>query len=239
MNDKLENADVDKRTELRAEGFRHEDNALGNRTDFFLIFHAILLEAYFSGDKPPWVAIAISLFGFTCAFLWLSIGFRQRVNHQFAIEVLKQDWLVSRDFACIQKGIGNIREKQSTFFKWAIATSAFAVVIPLAATILWAIIVIQDKQVKAHSIQLSSGYILLTVVVIVAVILMWLLMTWKPKFNFDPIRTELNALEKSSSRISEEAIVESGFGSSKEQKNRAPTKTNEPGTEGKSSTRRR
>lgn len=56
------------------ETFRHEDNALAQRTDWFLIFHAILLEAYFAAvdKKPVYATFAIALFGFTCAFLWLA-----------------------------------------------------------------------------------------------------------------------------------------------------------------------
>src|SRR5260221_10798384 len=52
--------------------WKYEDETLAQRTDWFLIFHAILLEAFFAAVSPSHLRqLPIALFGFLAGFLWL------------------------------------------------------------------------------------------------------------------------------------------------------------------------
>jgi hypothetical protein len=177
---------AEKKTKHLVRCFLHEDTALGTRTDFFLIFHAILLEAYFSaGRRQDWNSLAISVLGFICAFLWLGVGFRQRINHLRNKEALRsQSGDISPEIASIETEAYDNRDKQPWFMRWAIATLAFAVVIPLAVMLLWTIIVLHDDKMKAaHSIPLPAGCYLLVAVAVVVVSLMLFFKWWKPGYK--------------------------------------------------------
>src|SRR6476620_4202285 len=62
---------------LLYEFFVDEGARLSQRTDWFLIFHAILLEAFFSA-KPEMAQGAIGVVGVVTAYIWLMTGLRQR-----------------------------------------------------------------------------------------------------------------------------------------------------------------
>jgi hypothetical protein len=121
------------RSELLFERFKYEDEMLGRRTDWFLLFHAILLEAFFTSE-----ALAVSLFGFITAFVWLSSGVRQWWNHKHLQRVVENPKVMGEQFAAVFSGISRVRAtQQSWLIRWAHSAPAFAILIPLAATCVW------------------------------------------------------------------------------------------------------
>jgi len=54
-----------------------ETSRVGQRTDFFLIFHAILLEAFF-GATHEMPRADVGILRCLTAYLWFMTGYRQR-----------------------------------------------------------------------------------------------------------------------------------------------------------------
>src|ERR1700722_4199947 len=55
----------------------HEADRMNQRTDWFLIFHAILMEAFFSVDKNDMNSIiVVGSLGFLLSVLWMISGIR-------------------------------------------------------------------------------------------------------------------------------------------------------------------
>ena len=55
-----------------------EGSRTHQRTDWFLIFHAILLEAFFSEKSRGWAQDVVGSIGLVTSYLWLMAGVRQR-----------------------------------------------------------------------------------------------------------------------------------------------------------------
>ncbi|HEY3132510.1 MAG TPA: hypothetical protein VGL91_23870 [Acidobacteriota bacterium] len=111
---------------------KHEDDTFGQRTDWLLIFHAILLEAFFfSTPSFPTGAGAVSLFGLLTGYLWLVTGIRQWWGHKDTWRSLQDSEVVGEDLAIVFQGVSDTRrERQPSWYAWARATPAFAVLIP-------------------------------------------------------------------------------------------------------------
>jgi len=118
-----------------------EASRLGQRTDWFLIFHAILLEAFFSvheGAKVPQLIVGAT--GCLMSYLWFMTGCRQR-------------WLSRHLGACLGKGLageelGKLmeavfdqrRRNIPRWMGWARPVPTFAVVIPFAFLTAWVLL---------------------------------------------------------------------------------------------------
>lgn len=111
---------------------------LAQRTDWFLIFHAILLEAFFSvheDARTPQLIVGAT--GCLTSYLWFMTGCRQR-------------WLSRHLGACIGQGlagkdVGTLMEKVfeqrrrniPRWMGWARPVPTFAVVTPFAFLTAW------------------------------------------------------------------------------------------------------
>src|SRR5208337_825599 len=58
--------------------YMDEGARMHQRTDWFLIFHAILLEAFLSEKSNGWVQMVVGSIGVVMSFLWLMTGIRHR-----------------------------------------------------------------------------------------------------------------------------------------------------------------
>lgn len=128
---------TDHQSEILFERWKYEDETLAQRTDWFLIFHAILLEAFFAASTPV-RQLPIALFGIFAGFLWFWIGVRQRWDHQHLGRVVESEELVNPGVAQAFRGLYEVRRTlQPWWMKWARATPAFAIIIPAAVMVVW------------------------------------------------------------------------------------------------------
>jgi len=190
----LQNND-DMKKELRdyvKETFFHELDRVNNRTDWFLIFHAILLEAFFAcnsfvatdkRDDKYFPLIAIGLIGILTSYIWLMNGIRAWINidqigvymenNKIMGDGVKDKQLNTespQNIADMHKKIfleRNTKYLNWTLSKWAKDVPSFAIIFPLLFLIAWEVIV-------GHYI--CGWLILLSIIpmVIISLIIWWL-----------------------------------------------------------------
>lgn len=122
----------------------HEIEALGHRADLFLIGQAILLEAYFSADKVKAEALVIGLLGVFIAVAWLLIGLRQnlRINYlSNAVVRGEGDNKNGDEIYVFHNNLEDAVKELSGTFTQVSATPIFALFIPLAILIAWALLI--------------------------------------------------------------------------------------------------
>src|SRR5438128_6090271 len=74
--------------------FMTEAQRIQERTDWFMIFHAILLEAFFSHRS-----VTVGLLGVGTAFLWFVVGVRQWLELRQLGQCMGSSALMNRSFA--------------------------------------------------------------------------------------------------------------------------------------------
>ena len=135
--------------------FVDEAARLGQRTDWFLIFHAILFEAFFSvpnASLQPAAAeisqMIVAVIGCLTSYLWFMTGFRQRWLSRHLGECMVQERLMGGDVARLFAAIFEMRRKGlPKVIGWAQPVPTFAVVIPFAFTAAWfALLVVPSRQ---------------------------------------------------------------------------------------------
>jgi len=120
--------------------FLHEDDRISQRTDWFLISHAILFEAFASVTKGHH-RFAIGLFGLVVSWLWLMNGLRQQWSSKQLGERIESTEVMGADISHELRGIfERRRKKMSRLYQWASAVPTFTVTIPLACVITWAVL---------------------------------------------------------------------------------------------------
>lgn len=119
--------------------FKEEADRLDKRTDWFLIFHAILFEAFFSARDRGFSYVAVGLFGLFTAFLWLAAGARQWWELRQLGACMEDEGLMGKPFAHVYRKIFESRRSLTPWWvRWARPTPAFAIAIPLLCTAVWA-----------------------------------------------------------------------------------------------------
>ncbi len=110
---------------------------LGQRTDWFLIFHAILLEAFFSAhDCLPQVIVGV--LGCLTSYLWFMTGYRQRWLSRHLGECMAHEGLTGREVSKLFEGIFQVRRKGlPKIITWPRPVPTFAVVIPFSFAAAW------------------------------------------------------------------------------------------------------
>jgi hypothetical protein len=127
--------------------FVDEASRLGQRTDWFLIFHAILLEAFVGTEKLSVARTLTALLGTVTAYLWFMSGCRQRWLLRHLGECMARDELMDREVSHVFRQIFEVRRKGlSGAIKWAEPAPAFAVVIPGAVAAVWASLLLTSSQ---------------------------------------------------------------------------------------------
>jgi hypothetical protein len=130
-------------TKLIYDFFLDEAARLGNRTDWFLIFHAILLEAFFAapgstapGDAAP--RMILGILGFLVSYLWFMTGCRQRWLSRHLGACMANPKLMGPQVSGVFEGIFEMRhEGLPRSIGWARPVPTFAVVIPFAFAAAW------------------------------------------------------------------------------------------------------
>jgi hypothetical protein len=127
--------------------FQEEGARLGQRTDWFLIFHAILLEAFFNVQdhdaNHSWSQLVVGVLGFLVSYLWFVTGFRQRWISRHYAECMKHEGIMGPEVSRLLTNLFDIRRQGlPTLVGWAQPVPTFAVVIPCAFAIAWFILLV-------------------------------------------------------------------------------------------------
>jgi hypothetical protein len=110
---------------------------LGQRTDWFLIFHGILLEAFFAAPAGL-PRIIVGVLGFLTAYLWFATGYRQRWLSRHLGACMGNANLMGNDCSRVFERIFEMRRRGLPgWVQWAMPVPAFAVAIPSAFAVAW------------------------------------------------------------------------------------------------------
>jgi len=126
--------------------FWHEGDNLNQRTDWFLIFHAILMEAYLAagGDHGlPSRGLEIGLLGLVTSALWLAIGVRNEWHIKYLIEGVKQPELISSEVAHVLRALLDARDQQPRWVKRFHSVPIFGKIVPFCCLAAWLVLVLQ------------------------------------------------------------------------------------------------
>jgi len=121
--------------------FNHDDEAFHVRTDWFLVGHGILFEAFFSAlahDGASWIALPVWIFGVVAAWAWLSTAVWQ-VKTLSDVKTHFRE--AARVYDEIQRRRGALSDKRSRYirvlFPWQHGTGVFGYVLPMACLGSW------------------------------------------------------------------------------------------------------
>lgn len=120
--------------------FLHEDDRISQRTDWFLISHAILFEAFISVSNERY-RLALGLFGLVVSWLWLMNGMRQQWSSKQLGDCVESPTLMGAEISHEFRHLFEKRRKNiSRLYQWASAVPTFTVTIPLACVIVWIVL---------------------------------------------------------------------------------------------------
>ena len=145
-----------------------ETSRVGQRTDFFLIFHAILLEAFF-GATHEMPRADVGILRCLTAYLWFMTGYRQRWILRHLGECMGQEELVGPDVSRLFPRIFEARRKGlHVLVRWAQPVPTFAIVIPLTFTVAWLVLLIVESSRKWRWLCPAAGGVAIIVSTVVA-----------------------------------------------------------------------
>ena len=132
---------------LLKEHYFHEADRMNQRTDWFLIFHAILMEAFFSVDKNDKNSIiVVGSLGFLLSVLWMISGIRSN----------KMAWQLSQLIRDEEGEAGKMHEKifstrdntinKNLWYGWTKFLPLYGIVIPFIFIVAWlSLLIIRAK----------------------------------------------------------------------------------------------
>jgi hypothetical protein len=128
------------------EQLHREDDAIGQRIDWSLIFHAILMEAFFAAEGRS--RLPVGAFGLTVAWIWVVTGVRQLWNQRAIVDDLEgvRD-PVDHDVAYRQYLAKQRHGASQRGFRWAVAVPLFTIVVPSCCLVTWIFILLLIKDV--------------------------------------------------------------------------------------------
>jgi uncharacterized protein (DUF983 family) len=115
--------------------FFHEDDAFHDRTDWFLVGHGILFEAFFSA-RDKGLSLPVWLFGLVSAWIWLAVSLRQLPQ----LNSMKRDFeYVAKSYRKEQRRrrLHDKRRPRYLFPFFLHATTWFGVALPVACLGAW------------------------------------------------------------------------------------------------------
>jgi hypothetical protein len=117
--------------------FLDETSRVGQRTDWFLIFHGILLEAFFAAPVGA-AQVFVGILGFLTSYLWFMTGYRQRWLLRHLGACMGTPKLMGAEVSELFERIFKMRRKGiPRWVEWAAPVPAFSVVIPFAFAVAW------------------------------------------------------------------------------------------------------
>ncbi len=118
--------------ELLFSFFLHEAENLHNRVDWFLIFHGILLEAFLAAHYTAH-RITIGALGCLVSYVWLVSGIRQLWDLGHLVKSTSDGVIMGSGAGDLFQRLFEARQRyQPSWMKWARATPAFCIVLPIA-----------------------------------------------------------------------------------------------------------
>jgi len=123
---------------LFKEIFFFETENINQRTDWFLIFHAILIEAYFSIEKITQKTI-LGYLGLLIAVLWLMSGIRTfKLLWQAGKSLNSKEIVGERMSNTFRKIFADRRASiNNKFYGWARPAPLFSIITPVIILITW------------------------------------------------------------------------------------------------------
>lgn len=118
--------------------FMEEASRTHQRTDWFLIFHAILLEAFFAAKPLCLAASIVGLIGVLTAYLWLMTGVRQRWLMMQLGKCMANPALMGRGMSSVYSAVFEARKlRLSRVLRWARPVPVYCVTTPAAFLVGW------------------------------------------------------------------------------------------------------
>ena len=116
-----------------------EGARLHQRTDWFLIFHAILLEAYLSERSRGSVQMLVGSIGIVITYLWFATGIRHRWTFMHLGKCISEEKIFGQSISSSLKGVFDNRNHHlpGRALPWARPTSCFGIITPLVFLIAW------------------------------------------------------------------------------------------------------
>ena len=156
--------------------FQESDN-ISHRTDWFLIFHAILFEAFFAAKEHcnmasdgiflPFngVELIINVLGIVISFYWFMTGIRTwKILWKFG-GYMRENKAVGDDVADTHNMIYSHREvKKMNFHGWSKPSIVFLIIIPLLFILSWLLIYLFN-----FDFVLTGKYMLFVLAVIIII----------------------------------------------------------------------
>ena len=122
--------------------FFHEDDAFHVRTDWFLVGHGILFEAFVAAaQEDKWIAYAVGAFGLVAAWCWLAVSLRQ-VQNLDAMKSAFRRAAVPYDVAQSERALRD-RKRNGSGRDGPLSMRAapvFGKVLPWACTLVWIVV---------------------------------------------------------------------------------------------------
>jgi len=150
--------------------FFHDDDAFHARTDWFLIAHAILLEAFFA-PHGRFARIVVGLFSIIAAWAWMAVSLRQFVH----LDASKQGFVEASDsYRRVQEARRKKDSEPRSLLKrlfWRHATSAFGIVLPCACLVMW--IALEAAQVCGLCCSAWCRWTTIAIAVLLGVVVGW------------------------------------------------------------------
>jgi hypothetical protein len=135
---------MEDRRQLLFSFFIHEAENLHNRVDWFLIFHGILLEAFFASGSLLH-HITLGYLGCLVSYVWLVAGIRQLWNITHLARSVSDSRIMGADGELLARLYEARRQHQAPWMKWASSNPAFSAILPFAVLVVWLILTVTEN----------------------------------------------------------------------------------------------
>lgn len=121
------------------DSYFHESDRISSRTDWFLIFHAILFESFFAINHSTARIIIIGTVGILCSLIWWVNGLRAyRISWQLG-KLMADEYVTNAEISKMHNRIFEERRNQMDDKRdgWAKHVPLYAVITPFIFVIAW------------------------------------------------------------------------------------------------------
>jgi hypothetical protein len=133
----------------------HESESINMRADWFLIFHAILFEAFAAAKAEPFLRMALGALGCLASYIWLMVGIRQCWDIQHLTRaVITNEKVMDPETAEYFRRLFFVDRAihQRNYMKWARAIPAFCIILPGALLLTWLVLVALSPQLTCMGV---------------------------------------------------------------------------------------